>query len=140
MILLASPRCHLLYYLLCTAIFVSFDYPGYITQTLHLSDLALKVGTDRIIPSYSFPAITDLIVRLMITIRATSIIGIGVSIYQCNPLNIVADMMIVLVSSHNEVFLGLLETEIPHRFRPLPTYVDVSEVLPRLTIQTLLVS
>ena len=53
----------------------------------------------------SLCCVVELILRLMTCILAR----IGVSINECDPLNIVADMMIVLVSPHNEIFLSLLD-------------------------------
>jgi hypothetical protein len=50
--------------------------------------------------------IVELILRLMTCILAR----VGVSINESDPLNIVTDMMIVLVSPHDEIFLGLLDT------------------------------
>ena len=65
---------------------------------------------------------------------------VGVSVNKCDPLNIVADMMIILVSPHDEIFLGLLEAQISHWLGALPTDVDIGKVFLRLTILALLVS
>jgi hypothetical protein len=48
--------------------------------------------------------VVELILRLMTCILSR----VGVSVNECDSLNIVRDMMIVLVSPHNEIFLGLL--------------------------------
>jgi hypothetical protein len=50
-------------------------------------------------------SIIELILRLMDSILPR----IGVSINECDSLNIVTDMMIVLVSPHNEIFLCFFE-------------------------------
>ena len=121
--------------LLCPTVLVSFDNPGHIIQALHLSCLALKVGTNGVrVPSPL--AVVDLILRLMIPMRAA---GVGVPINESDPLYVIANMMIILVSAHYEVFLGLLDAEVPDRFSSLPTYVDVCEILLGLAVLALLV-
>ena len=66
--------------------------------------------------------------------------AVWVPIYQSNPLDIIANMMIVLVSPHNEVFLCLLDAEVSDWFGPLTTYINVSKVLFGLAVLALLVS
>ena len=80
--------------------------------------------------------VVDLILRLMIPMRAA---GVGVPINESDPLYVIANMMIILVSAHYEVFLGLLDAEVPDWFSALPTNVDVCEILLGLAMLALLV-
>ena len=81
------------------------------------------------------------VVELVLWLLMASILTrIGVSVDECDPLNIVTDMMIVLVSPHDEIFLGLLEAEVSDLLGALPADVDISKVFLRLTILALLVS
>ena len=65
---------------------------------------------------------------------------VGVSINESDSLNIVTDMMIVLVSPHDEIFLGLFEAQVSDWLGSLPTDVDIGKVFLRLTVLALLVS
>ena len=49
------------------------------------------------------------VVELILRLMACILPRIGVSVNESDPLNIVAHMMIVLVSPHDEIFLGLLD-------------------------------
>lgn len=84
-------------------------------------------------------SIVNLILWLMSSVSVIAA-SVRVSIDKCNPLNIVADMMIILVSTHNKVLLSLLEAEVPNWLGTFTTDVDVSKVLFRLTVRALLVS
>ena len=64
----------------------------------------------------------------MSSVRSTTT-GIWIPVYKCDPLYIIANMMIIFVSPHNQVLLGLLEPQVPHRLSTLPTYINVCEVL-----------
>ena len=66
--------------------------------------------------------------------------AIWISIYQSDSLNIIADMMIVFISSHNEILLCLLDPEVSNWLGSLSTNIDVCEILFRLAVLTLLVS
>lgn len=68
--------------------------------------------------------VVELILRLMTCILPR----IGVSVNESDPLNIVTDMMIVLVSPHDEIFLGLFEAQVSDWLGALPTDVDIGKV------------
>ena len=73
--------------------------------------------------------------RLIVTAMRAAV---RVSIYQGDSLNIITDMMIVFVSSHNEVLLSLLDPEIANGLRAFPANVDVCEVFLGLAVLALL--
>ena len=66
--------------------------------------------------------------------------AVWISIYQSDSLNIIADMMIVFISSHNEILLCLLDPEVSNGLGALSTYIDVCEILFGLAVLTLLIS
>lgn len=68
--------------------------------------------------------VVELILRLMTCVLPR----VGVSINKSNPLNIVTDMMIVLVSPHDEIFLGFFEAQVSDWLGTLPTDVDIGKV------------
>jgi hypothetical protein len=49
-------------------------------------------------------------------------------------------MMIVFVSAHYQVFLGLFKTQVSHGLGSIPCDVDIGEVLARLAVSLLLLS
>ena len=49
------------------------------------------------------------VVELILWLMTCILPRVGVSINESDPLNIVTDMMIVLISPHDEIFFGLLE-------------------------------
>jgi hypothetical protein len=73
--------------------------------------------------------------RLIVTAMRAAV---RVSIYQGDSLNVITDMMIVFVSSHNEVLLSLLHPEIADGLSAFPANVDVCEVFLRLAVLALL--
>ena len=66
--------------------------------------------------------------------------AVWISIYQSDSLNIIADMMIVFISSHNEILLCLFDPEVSNGLGALSTNIDVCEILFGLAVLTLLVS
>jgi hypothetical protein len=125
-LLASSPNTgiHFFNNLLCASVLISFDDTSDIVLTLHLCNLTLEIGAHRVRVVCSF-SVVNLIVWLMIGI-ARSCIGIPVD--QGNSLNVIANMMIVFVSSHNQVFLGLFKAQVTDRLGTLPADIDISKV------------
>lgn len=72
----------------------------------------------------------------MLTVRIAR--RMRVSIDKCNSLNVITYMMIVFVSAHYQVLFGFFEAQVPNRLGPVPSDVDVGEVLARLAVRLLL--
>ncbi len=60
--------------------------------------------------------------------------GVRVAINECDPLNVITHVVIILVPPHYQVLLRLLQTQIPHLLSTVPGDVDVGEILPGLTV------
>lgn len=63
--------------------------------------------------------------------------GMGIAVDECDPLNVIADVMIVLVPAHYQVLLRLLQTQVSHWLRTLARNVYICQVLARLTAMVL---
>ena len=72
----------------------------------------------------------------MLTVRIAR--RMRVSIDKCNSLNVITYMMIVFVSAHYQVLFGFFEAQVPNWLGPVPSDVDVGEVLARLAVRLLL--
>lgn len=138
MVLLSSSTytgVHFFYDLLCTTVLISFYDTSDIVLTLHLCNLTLEIWAYWVWVARSF-SVVYLIVWLMIRISLSSI---GISIDQCNSLNVVANMVIIFVSPHNKIFLCLFKSQVADRFGTLSADIDICKVFPRLAIDTLLI-
>ena len=83
-----------------------------------------------------FLTITNLILGLMVAMTSS----IRVSVYHCNSLDVITDMMVVFISSHNKIFLSFLKAEISYGFSTFSTYVYIGKIFSGLAIVALLVS
>ncbi len=72
----------------------------------------------------------------MLTVRIAR--RVRVSIDKCISLNVITYMMIVFVSAHYQVLFGFFKAQVPNRLGPVPSDVDVGEVLARLAVRLLL--
>ena len=61
-----------------------------------------------------------------ITSSSVVMMSVGITVDKCDSLNVVANVMIILIASHNQIFLCLLQAEVTYRFSPLTSNVNVS--------------
>lgn len=133
-ILLTTSTQHLINFfndLLRATVLISLDDPGNIIRTLYLSGLALKIRTYRL-----WITVTNIVSRLILSMLTT----IRISINQSDSLDVIANMMIVFVTSHNQVFFSFLDPKVTNWLSSITRYVYIGQILFWLSICALLIS